>query len=276
MLLCGPTAAYGAVRTRSCAESRPPTHPPPGPALPKSAPPCRASRCCWYWLRAPSRHLAPPPFPLYPPTPTHPTPYPLPSPSLILCPPRRRRRSSRSCRGRAARPSSCRRAPVPPHPLTRRGRQQAHVTHSHARAHTHDAQQGRHRAGPPPAVAARRPCPPRSLALPRPRARARKRAHAHNPLTWPFTCTCLTISRRYGGRVTDRRRGAARTDCPARSRRLSAPGLACGVGWGRGGGVVSAVADAPRREAPLFPLPPVRPPLSLVRERGGALMRGGE
>ena len=99
-------------------------------------------------------------------------------------------------------------------------------THTHARAHTHDAQQGRHRAGPPPAVAARRPCPPRSLALPRPRARARKRAHAHNPLTWPFTCTCLTISRRYGGRVTDRRRGAARTDCPARSRRLSAPGLA--------------------------------------------------
>ena len=123
-----------------------------------------------------------PPVPLHPPT--HPPTQPLiPAfPRSHFLPTRRRRRSSRSCRGRAARPSSCRRAPVPPHPLTRRGRQQAHVTHSHARAHTHDAQQGRHRAGPPPAVAARRPCPPRSLALPRPRARARKRAHTHNPL----------------------------------------------------------------------------------------------
>ena len=37
-----------------------------------------------------------------------------------------------------------------------------------------------------------------------------------------------------------------------------------------------STADAPRREAPLFPLPNVRPPLSVIRERGGTLMRGGE
>ena len=57
---------------------RPPTNPPThsctAPArLPTSAAPCRASRCCWYWLRAPSRHLAPSPLP--PPL-THPPTHP--------------------------------------------------------------------------------------------------------------------------------------------------------------------------------------------------------